>query len=118
MEKQIFGQIGRLRRDKIAEYRELHANAWPGVLKTIEDCNLQNYSIFIHDDLVFAYFEYTGEDYEKDMEKMAQDPVTQDWWTHTKPCFVKFSVGQDSEFYRDMEQIFYLEGNLECKGGE
>ena len=110
MKKQIFGQIGRLKAGKIAEYKELHAHAWPGVLKTIEDCNLRNYSIFIQEDLVFAYFEYVGQDYEKDMEKMAEDPVTQEWWTHTKPCFVRFSMGPDSEFYRDMEQIFYYKG--------
>ncbi len=110
MRKQIFGQIGRLKHDKIGEYKQLHANAWPGVLKTIEECHLQNYSIFLQDDLVFAYFEYTGADYEADMKKMAEDPVTQEWWTYTKPCFVPYSMGRDSEFYRDMEQIFYLDG--------
>ena len=105
--KQIFGQVGRLKQDKIEEYKHLHANAWPGVLKTIEECNLRNYSIFLQDDLVFAYFEYAGENYEADMKKMAEDPVTQEWWTHTKPCFVPYSMGKDSEFYQDMEQIFY-----------
>ena len=54
MKKQIFGQIGRLKPEKVEEYKELHAHAWPGVLKTIEDCNLRNYSIFIREDLVFA----------------------------------------------------------------
>ena len=110
MKRNIFGQIGRLKADKIAEYKALHAHAWPGVLKTIEDCGLRNYSIFIHGDLVFAYFEYIGEDYEKDMEKMAADPVTQEWWTHTKPCFIPYSMGEEGEFYTDMEQIFYFKG--------
>ena len=57
MSKIIFGQLGRLKREKIEEYEALHANPWPEVLKTIHDCNLQNYSIFRHDDLVFAYFD-------------------------------------------------------------
>ena len=43
------------------------------------------------------------------MEKMAEDPVTQEWWKHTKPCFEKFAVSPESEFYHDMKQIFYLE---------
>jgi L-rhamnose mutarotase len=106
MQKKIFGQIGRLKREKIDEYCKLHAETWPDVLTTITECHLQNYSIFLQDDLVFAYFEYTGEDYDADMEKMAQDPVTQEWWKHTKPCFEKNAVGQ-SEFYHDMKQIFY-----------
>ncbi len=102
-----FGQLGRLKREKIDEYCELHANPWPEVLKTITECNLRNYSIFLHDDMVFAYFEYTGEDFDADMEKMAQDPVTQEWWTHTKPCFEIYPFDQNSEFYHDMKRIFY-----------
>lgn len=106
MQKMIFGQLGKLKADKIDEYCKLHADTWPGVLKTISECNLENYSIFLHGDMVFAYFEYTGEDYDADMAKMARDPVTQEWWKHTKPCFEKFAVAE-SEFYHDMKQIFY-----------
>ena len=106
--KVIFGQVGRLKKSKVKEYEELHANAWPQVLKTIHDCNLRNYSIFLEGETVFAYFEYVGEDYEADMEKMAQDETTQRWWTYTKPCFEKFSIRSDSEFYADMKQIFYF----------
>ena len=95
-----FGQIGQLKKEKIDEYKALHAAPWPGVLKTIKECNLQNYHIYIRGDQVFAFYEYTGDDYEADMEKMAADPVTQEWWSHTKPCFV--------EVYVDMEEIFYL----------
>ena len=103
-----FGQIGKLKKEKIDEYVELHANTWPGVLKTISECNLQNYSIFLYGDLVFSYFEYVGEDFEADMAKMELCPHTQKWWTHTKPCFEKFSIRPDSEFYADMKQIFYF----------
>ena len=110
MSKRVFfGQVGKLKQEKIAEYEALHANPWPEVLKTIHDCNLRNYSIFREEDTVFSYFEYIGDDYDADMEKMAQDPVTQEWWKHTKPCFVKFGARADSEFYADMKQIFYFE---------
>ena len=102
-----FGQIGKLKKEKIDEYVELHANTWPGVLKMISECNLQNYSIFLHGDLVFSYFEYVGEDYDADMAKMAADPITQDWWTHTHPCFETFVMDPGSEFYHDMKPIFY-----------
>ncbi len=109
MKKQIFGQLGRLKQDKIQEYKELHANVWPGVLNTIHKCNLQNYSIFIQGPLVFSCFEYVGEDYEQDMARMAEDSVTQEWWKHTKPCFEAFAISEQSEFYHDMEQIFHFE---------
>ena len=104
-----FGQIGKLKKDKIEEYVELHAATWPGVLKTITECNLQNYSIFLHGDLVFSYFEYVGEDYDADMAKMATDPTTQDWWSHTRPCFTKYKADSPEAFYTDMQQIFFFE---------
>ncbi len=107
MQKKIFGQIGRLKSEKIGFYCKLHADVWPRVRKTITECHLQNYSIFLHGDLVFAYFEYTGEDYDADMEKMAKDPVTQEWWEHTKPCFETYAMDPQSEFYHDMKQIFH-----------
>ncbi len=109
MKKVVFGQVGRLKKDKIEEYEALHANPWPYVLQLIHDCNLRNYSIFRQDDLVFAYFEYVGEDYDADMAKMAADEENQRWWTHTHPCFETYSIRPDSEFYADMKQIFYLD---------
>lgn len=107
MSRVIFGQLGRLKPEKIEEYEALHGAPWPEVIQTIYDCNLRNYSIFRHEDLVFAYFEYVGKNYEADMAKMELCPHTQRWWTHTKPCFVKFSIRPDSEFYADMKQIFH-----------
>ena len=50
-----------------------------------------------------------GEDYDADMAKMELCPHTQAWWTHTKPCFVKFSIRPDSEFYADLKQIFHFD---------
>lgn len=104
-----FGQLGRLKKDKIEEYSRLHEAVWPEVLETITQCNLKNYSIFLHGDLVFAYFEYVGSDFDADMAKMDADPVTQKWWTHTHPCFEEFAVCPDSRFYHDMKPIFYHE---------
>lgn len=108
MGKQMFGQIGRLKPEKIDEYVKLHAAVWPDVLKMIKECNLENYSIFIKGDLVFAYFEYTGTDYAADMDKMAADVTTQKWWGFTRPCFDKFNADSQEAFYEDMQSIFYL----------
>lgn len=109
MEKKIyFGQIGKLKREKIEEYDELHANCWPNIRQLIKDCNLHNYSIFRYDDLVFSYFEYTGDDYDADMAKMAADEGNKEWWKHTNPCFEKY-VFDGAEFCYDMKQIFFNE---------
>lgn len=103
-----FGQLGLLKEGMEEEYVRLHAAPWPDVVKMIQECNLTNYSIFIHERLVFAYFEYVGTDYEADMKKMEEDPVTQRWWEHTHPCFEEYAFDKDSPYYHDMERIFYV----------
>ena len=42
------------------------------------------------------------------MDSMAGDTETQEWWTHTKPCFESFAWSEDEEYYADMKQIFYI----------
>jgi L-rhamnose mutarotase len=101
-----FGQHAKLKPECVAEYKRLHAAAWPDVLKTIRECHLQNYSIYIMGTDLFAYFEYVGDDYEADMARMAEDPVTQAWWTHTKPCFESHD---EAVYYVDMEEIFHTD---------
>ena len=94
-----FGQIGKLKEEKIEEYERLHS-----------ECNIRNYSIFRFQSYVFSYFEYIGSDYEEDMRKMEADPVTREWWMHTHPCFQKYSMDEQSEFFHDMKQIFNYAG--------
>jgi L-rhamnose mutarotase len=53
---------------------------------------------------LFAYFEYVGDDFEADMAIMEADPVTQEWWTHTKPCFLEH---EHKIYYSDLEEIFH-----------
>ncbi len=67
--------------------KKYHAAVWPEVLKMITACNIRNYSIFHKDDLLFAYMEYTGDDFEADMAKMAADPKTQEWWADMNEVF-------------------------------
>ena len=110
--KKFFGQIGRIKPECIEEYCRLHevdvyTEKWAGVLQLIRDCNIQNYNIFIEDDVVFGYYEYVGEDYEADMAKMAADPLNQEWWSHTRPCFTQYKADSPEAFYTDMKQIFH-----------
>ena len=110
--QKFFGQIGRIKPECIEEYCRLHevdvyTEKWAGVLQLIRDCNIRNYNIFIEDDVVFGYYEYIGDDYEADMAKMAADPLNQEWWSHTRPCFTKYKADSPEAFYTDMKQIFH-----------
>ena len=104
-----YGQVIGVNPEKLEEYKKLHAAAWPGVLKMIKECNIQNYSIYYKDGLLFSYYEYVGDDYEKDMAKMAADPETQRWWDVCMPCQKPLETRQEGEWWANMEEVFHLE---------
>ena len=56
--------------------------------------------------MLFTYFEYVGDDYERDMAKMAEHIKTQEWWSVCKPCLQRIETEAVSDCWADMEQIF------------
>jgi L-rhamnose mutarotase len=103
------GRIIQVKPEAIEEYERIHAAVWPEVLATITACNMRNYSIFRHGTLLFAYFEYIGDDLDADMQKMAEDPKTQEWWMHTDPMQEPLPDHALGEWWTDMKQVFYTE---------
>ncbi len=109
---QRYGMVVGVKDERIEEYKQLHAAAWPDVLATIGTCNIKNYSIFLRrlpdgKHYLFSYFEYTGDDFERDMATMAADPATQDWWSHCMPCHEPLPDRTDGEWWAEMEEIFH-----------
>ena len=106
---QRMGMVIGLKPEKIAEYKDLHAKAWPDILDKISDCQITNYSIFLKEpeNLLFGYWEYCGDDFEADAAKMAADPVTQKWWDLCVPCQVPLETRKDGEWWAMMEEVFH-----------
>ena len=105
------GSVIELRPEKEQQYRELHAEVWPAVLAQLRASNIRNYSIFIAKldgkKYLFSYFEYTGSDYDKDMQAMANDPATQRWWQETDPCQTRLPETPIGENWLSMERVFF-----------
>ena len=95
--------------DAIARYTDLHAAVWPQVLAMITACNIRNYSIYLKqpENLLFAYFEYTGVDFAGDMAKMAADPVTQEWWAECMPLQRPLDTRAEGEWWAEMQEVFH-----------
>ncbi|MCY3606791.1 MAG: L-rhamnose mutarotase [Gammaproteobacteria bacterium] len=108
---QRMGWIIRIRPEKIAEYKALHANAWPGVLERIRQCSIRNYSIFLREpeNLLFGYFEYHGNDFEADMARMDRDEETRRWWKLTDPCQEGLETRAEGEWWAAMEEVFHCD---------
>lgn len=75
----------------------------------IQSCNMRNYSIYHKDGWLFAYFEYVGSDFKADMERMARDPRTQEWWTYTNPLQEPLSTRSDGEWWAGMTELFHCD---------
>ena len=109
-----YGVVIGIRPEKIEEYKRLHANTWPGVLKMINQCNIRNYSIYLKEIekgkfYLFAYFEYTGDNFEAEMKKMAADSTTKKWWKETDPCQIPLEIRGENEFWANMEEVFHTD---------
>lgn len=98
----------RLKDGMEAEYRRLHADVWPGVQDALRRAHVSNYSIFLRDGLLFSYLEYTGDDYESDMQVMARDETTQRWWELTDPCQEPVATADDGQWWAPAEEVFHL----------
>lgn len=103
---QRFGQIIGLKPDSIALYERLHANAWSGVLDTLQKANIQNYSIYRHENTLFAYFEYSGNCLQDDLKTISQCPITQEWWKLTDACQIPLG---ESGNWLDLKEVFHLD---------
>ncbi len=98
-----------VRPERREEYLELHRNVWPQVEQTLRDANVTNYSIFIVGDTLFAYYEYVGDDHAADMARIAEDPVTREWWTHTDPCQVRIVEERDAgALWQPLDEVWHL----------
>ena len=106
---QRIAQVVGVRPEAIEEYERIHAAVWPAVLATIHDCNIRNYSIYRHQNMLFSYFEYHGQDYAEDMRKMAADPETQRWWAITAPMQQQIPGAQPGEWWTRIPEVFHTD---------
>lgn len=104
-----YGWVIQVKPEKLDEYKRLHADPWPEVDSMLKECNIQNYSIYYRDGLLFSYLEYTGVDFETDMAKMAADSMTNVWWELTDPCQEPVSSAKEGEWWADMEEVYHLD---------
>ena len=104
-----YGQIIGVKPEAIEAYEKIHAETWPEVLATIHASNIRNYSIFRYHNTLFAYFEYIGDNFEEDMRKMAADPKTREWWSHTDPMQEPMPDRAPGEWWATMKEVFHTD---------
>ena len=111
---QRYGSVIGIKRESLPEYKRLHAAVWPEVLAKLNDVNVRNYSIYLAEVkpgefYLFSYFEYTGDDFEADMARMAADPDTKRWWKHTDPLQTPVPTRKEGEHWHTIEEVFHVD---------
>ena len=106
---QRMGMVIGIEPAKITEYKTLHANCWPEILKSLSEAHLHNYSIWLHEGecLLFAQWEYHGDNFEADMQTIAALPETQRWWALCGPCQRPVASRKPGEHWSMMEEVFF-----------
>jgi L-rhamnose mutarotase len=117
-----YGSVIGIDKENIAEYKRLHADTWPGVLKMIDKANISNYSIYLGEVekdkyYLFSYYEYVGNNFEKDMAKIVANKTTQKWWKHTDPLQNPLPTRKEGQWWATWEEVFHHDGPATNKKG-
>jgi len=85
--KRVAGAI-RLKAKMFDRYTQLHDHTWDEVMQKMYEKNMRNFSVYLleEESIMFSYFEYVGNDFEKDMKEIGEDPVVIRWWSFCEPC--------------------------------
>lgn len=76
----------RVKKDRLAEYRERHKQVWPEMLQALSETGWRNYSLFLNDDgLLVGYLE--TDDFQAALQGMASREVNQRWQTQMADFF-------------------------------
>jgi len=77
----------KVRRDRIAEYRDAHRKVWPDMLDALRRHGHSNYSIFIDPSGYLYFYLEMPDDPEKAFADMAAEEVSARWREHMSPLF-------------------------------
>jgi L-rhamnose mutarotase len=99
--------LGRVRPDRLAEYRRRHADVWPEMLDALCAAGWSNYSLFLTDDgLVVGYLE--TDDYAAALARMAGTAVNGRWQADMAPYFADLAGQHPDQGFRRIDEIFHL----------
>jgi L-rhamnose mutarotase len=107
-EPKRIGSVVGLKPEMMAEYIRLHTGDNCVVRDLLDKYHLNNFSIFLHQIegkwYEFSYCEYTGDDFNADMAKLAAEPRNQAWLKVTDAMQIPL---KGERTWAKMENIYY-----------
>ena len=106
MERVCF--LGRVRPERLTEYRERHERVWPEMLAALRQAGWENYSLFLTGDgLLIGYLE--TDDYQAALGRMAQTKVNSQWQEEMAPYFAELNGRPPDQGFLRVAEIFHLD---------
>ena len=106
---QRVGMIFKIKPELKDEYKKAHDEAWPDLVKALNDHGIHNYSIYFRSDgTLFSYLEVDG-DFNVRMEKFTKLDVNKRWQNYMDQYFVKEDrsiLGPEIEI---LEEVFHMD---------
>ena len=104
------GMVVKIKKECLKEYKKLHADNNAGVRHLLTKYNLRNLSIFIvqladGERYEFGYYEYWGDNFESDMEKLDAEPENKKWLELCDP--MQEGILLDQQGWKVMERIYF-----------
>lgn len=98
----------KVRTDRIAEYKQRHADVWPEMLDALRETGWRNYSLFLRPDgLLAGYLEC--DDFARCCADMQEHPVNARWQAEMAPLFEALDGRAADECMLPLEEVFHLE---------
>ena len=106
MERVCF--LGRVRTERLEEYRERHERVWPEMLDALREAGWGNYSLFLTPDgMLVGYLE--TEDYQAALDAMAKTEVNERWQAEMAPYFADLNGRPPDQGFARIGEIFHLD---------
>ena len=103
------GMVIKLKEESLAEYKKLHSDSTAGVRDLLMKYNLHNFSIFLTrledgNYYEFGYYEYTGDDFDRDMSALSEEPRNIEWLKICNP--MQEPIGE-AKGWKEMETVYF-----------
>jgi len=100
--------LGRVRPERLAEYRARHERVWPDMLAALREAGWGNYSLFLTEDgLLVGYLE--TQDYQAALDRMAATEVNARWQRDMAPYFTELDGLLPDQGFKRVDEIFHVD---------
>ena len=97
-----------VRKDRLEEYRQRHAQVWPEMLEALRSTGWRNYSLFLRPDgLLVGYLE--TDDFDRACAAMKDKSVNSRWQSEMSPFFESLGEGAPDDRIFPLEEVFHLD---------